>query len=215
MRTNWGRWCVTVCWACFIFTREVWFTEWVVEVLLKDGTSNRTICCLVRVASWNWVISGLGRDIMIEISMVARYVRCWCAWLPKCSRMMLNRRRQSLEGRCIGWEAVWLGCAHFDRNGVVVYDGEWLDDAPLEKRIEVTSVTVLLPLSISPVKCFVRKGRFSPPFSYNTRIRWVSSFTSCGLSWCLLTFSSGVSGTFFNCSVQCSPSSRIPSSPFW
>ena len=31
----------------------------------------------------------------------------------------------------------------FDRNGGVVYDGEWLDDDPLEKRIEVTSVTVL------------------------------------------------------------------------
>ena len=32
----------------------------------------------------------------------------------------------------------------YDRNGVVVYDGEWLNDAPLEKRVEVTSATVLL-----------------------------------------------------------------------
>ena len=32
----------------------------------------------------------------------------------------------------------------FDRNGVVVYDGEWLNDAPLEKRIEIGSVSVLL-----------------------------------------------------------------------
>ena len=78
---------------------------------------------------------------------------------------------RSSEGRCIGWEAVWLGCIQLDRNGVVVYDGEWLNDGPLEKRIEITSVTVLLPLSISPDKYFVREGRFSPPFSDNTRIR--------------------------------------------
>ena len=32
----------------------------------------------------------------------------------------------------------------FDRNGVVVYDGEWLNDAPLEKRAEIGSATVLL-----------------------------------------------------------------------
>ena len=38
---------------------------------------------------------------------------------------------------------MWLGCAHFDRNGVVVYDGEWLNNGPLNQRIEVTSVTVL------------------------------------------------------------------------
>ena len=38
----------------------------------------------------------------------------------------------------------WGRGVQYDRNGVVVYDGEWLNDAPLEKRIEVTSVTVLL-----------------------------------------------------------------------
>ena len=32
----------------------------------------------------------------------------------------------------------------FDRNGGVVYDGEWLNDDRLEKRIEVTSASVLL-----------------------------------------------------------------------
>ena len=31
-----------------------------------------------------------------------------------------------------------------DRNGVVVYDGEWLNDAPLEKRVKIRSTTVLL-----------------------------------------------------------------------
>ena len=201
MRKNW-EWCwVAVYWACLFYTREVWFTKWVIELLLKDRTSNRTICCLVRVASWNWVISDLRRDIMLGVLMVARYVTRWCSWLSKWSRMVLNWRMRSSEGRCIGWEAVWLGCIQLDRNGVVVYDGEWLNDGPLEKRIEVTSVTVLLPLSISPVKYFVREGRFSPPFSDNTRIRWVSSFTLHGLSWYLLTFSSGVSETFFNCSV--------------
>ena len=114
---------------------------------------------------------GLRSDIMLELSILARYVRCCCTWLPKCSRMVLNRRRQSLGGKCIGWKVVWLGYVQYYRNGGVVYDGEWLDDDPLEKRIEVTSVTVLLPLSIPPVKYFVREGRFSPPFSNNTRIR--------------------------------------------
>ena len=38
----------------------------------------------------------------------------------------------------------WGRGTQYDRNGVVVYDGEWLNDAPLEKRVEVTSATVLL-----------------------------------------------------------------------
>ena len=38
----------------------------------------------------------------------------------------------------------WGRGVQFDRNGIVVYDGEWLNDAPLEKRVEVTSATVLL-----------------------------------------------------------------------
>ena len=38
----------------------------------------------------------------------------------------------------------WGRGVQLDRNGVVVYDGEWLNDIPLEKRVEVTSVTVLL-----------------------------------------------------------------------
>ena len=38
----------------------------------------------------------------------------------------------------------WGRGVQYDRNGVVVYDGEWLNDAPLEKRVEVTSATVLL-----------------------------------------------------------------------
>ena len=38
----------------------------------------------------------------------------------------------------------WGRGVQYDRNGVVVYDGEWLNDAPLEKRIEITSVNVLL-----------------------------------------------------------------------
>ena len=59
----------------------------------------------------------------------------------------------------------------FDRNGVIVYDGEWLNDDPLEKRVEIVSASVLLPPSISPVKYSVREGRFSPPFSFNPRIR--------------------------------------------
>ena len=65
----------------------------------------------------------------------------------------------------------WGRGVQYDRNGVVVYDGEWLNDIPLEKRIEIRSACVLLPLSIPPVKYFVREGRFSPPFSNNTRIR--------------------------------------------
>ena len=65
----------------------------------------------------------------------------------------------------------WGRGVQYDRNGVVVYDGEWLNDDPLEKRIEIISVTVLLPPSISPVKYSVREGRFSPPFSFNPRIR--------------------------------------------
>ena len=38
----------------------------------------------------------------------------------------------------------WGRGVQYDRNGVVVYDGEWLNDDRLEKRIEITSVTVLL-----------------------------------------------------------------------
>ena len=41
---------------------------------------------------------------------------------------------------------MWLGCVQYDRIGVVVYDGECLDDDPLKKRVEITSATVLLPL---------------------------------------------------------------------
>ena len=38
----------------------------------------------------------------------------------------------------------WGRGVQMDRNGVVVYDGEWLNGVPLEKRIEVTSADVLL-----------------------------------------------------------------------
>ena len=38
----------------------------------------------------------------------------------------------------------WGRGAQYDRNGVVVYEGEWLNDDRLEKRIEVTSASVLL-----------------------------------------------------------------------
>ena len=38
----------------------------------------------------------------------------------------------------------WDRGIQYDRNGVVLCDGEWLNDAPLEKRVEVTSATVLL-----------------------------------------------------------------------
>ena len=38
----------------------------------------------------------------------------------------------------------WGRGAQYDRNGVVVYDGKWLNGARLEKRIEVTSASVLL-----------------------------------------------------------------------
>ena len=39
----------------------------------------------------------------------------------------------------------WGRGVQLDRNGVVVYDGEWLNDDPLNRRIEITSATVLLP----------------------------------------------------------------------
>ena len=65
----------------------------------------------------------------------------------------------------------WGRGVQYDRNGVVVYDGEWLNDIPLKKRVEITSANVFLLLSISPVKYFVCEDRFSPPFSYNARIR--------------------------------------------
>ena len=38
----------------------------------------------------------------------------------------------------------WGRGVQYDRNGVVVYDSEWLNDDRLEKRVEVTSATVLL-----------------------------------------------------------------------
>ena len=38
----------------------------------------------------------------------------------------------------------WGRGVQYDRNGVVVYDGEWLNDGRLEKRVEVTSASVLL-----------------------------------------------------------------------
>ena len=38
----------------------------------------------------------------------------------------------------------WGRGIQYDRNGVVVYDGEWLNDDRLEKRVEVTSASVLL-----------------------------------------------------------------------
>ena len=38
----------------------------------------------------------------------------------------------------------WGRGVQYDRNGVVVYDGEWLNDAPLEKRVKIRSTTVLL-----------------------------------------------------------------------
>ena len=38
----------------------------------------------------------------------------------------------------------WGRGIQFDRNGIVVYDGEWLNDDRLEKRIEIVSSTVLL-----------------------------------------------------------------------
>ena len=38
----------------------------------------------------------------------------------------------------------WGRGVQYDRNGVVVYDGEWLNDDRLEKRVEVTSASVLL-----------------------------------------------------------------------
>ena len=38
----------------------------------------------------------------------------------------------------------WGRGVQYDRNGVVVYDGEWLNDAPLKKRVEITSASVLL-----------------------------------------------------------------------
>ena len=54
-----------------------------------------------------------------------------------------NVLRVEYEGEwCDGMR--WGRGVQYDRNGVVVYDGEWLNDAPLEKRVEVTSATVLL-----------------------------------------------------------------------
>ena len=44
-----------------------------------------------------------------------------------------------MDGKPCGWDVL------YDRNGVVVYDGEWLNDDPLNRRIEITSATVLLP----------------------------------------------------------------------
>ena len=38
----------------------------------------------------------------------------------------------------------WGRGVQYDRNGVVVYDGEWLNDIPLEKRVKIVSATVLL-----------------------------------------------------------------------
>ena len=45
-------------------------------------------------------------------------------------------------GWCDGMR--WDRGIQYDRNGVVLCDGEWLNGVPLEKRIEVTSATVLL-----------------------------------------------------------------------
>ena len=39
---------------------------------------------------------------------------------------------------------MWLGCVQYDRNGVVVFEGEWLNDGRLEKRIDITSASMLL-----------------------------------------------------------------------
>ena len=54
-----------------------------------------------------------------------------------------NVLRVEYEGEwCDGGR--WGRGIQYDRNGVVVYDGEWLIDAPLEKRIEITCANVLL-----------------------------------------------------------------------
>ena len=54
-----------------------------------------------------------------------------------------NVLRVEYEGEwCDGMR--WGRGVQYDRNGVVVYDGEWLNDAPLKKRVEVTSASVLL-----------------------------------------------------------------------
>ena len=106
-----------------------------------------------------------------------------------------RRKGDVLNGRSCGWGV-------FNTTEMVLLCMTVNGWMMIRWRRELRShLRLLLPRSISPVKYFVREGRFSPPFSYNARIRWVSSFPSHGLSWCLRTFSSGVSGTFFTCSL--------------
>ena len=57
---------------------------------------------------------------------------------------------------------MWLGCVQYDRNGVVVYDGEWLNDDPLNQRIEITSATIVTPLNLSSQVLRSRRPFLSP-----------------------------------------------------
>ena len=57
---------------------------------------------------------------------------------------------------------MWLGCVQYDRNGVVVYDGEWLNDDPLNQRIEITSATIVTPLNLSSQVLRPRRPFLSP-----------------------------------------------------
>ena len=61
-----------------------------------------------------------------------------------------------LNGRSCGWGVL------YDRNGVVVYDGEWLNDDPLNQRIEITSATIVTPLNLSSQVFRSRRPFLSP-----------------------------------------------------
>lgn len=56
----------------------------------------------------------------------------------------------------------WGRGVQFDRNGVVVYDGEWLNDDPLNQRIEITSATIVTPLNLSSQVFRSRRPFLSP-----------------------------------------------------
>ena len=61
-----------------------------------------------------------------------------------------------MDGKPYGWDVLYY------RNGVVVYDGEWLNDDPLEKRIEITSATIVTPLNPSSQVFRSRRPFLSP-----------------------------------------------------